>query len=159
MTTGRINQVAIPSKIPNQGAGATARARAIVPAHLRSSPSLQVIPPPGLLRPQSAIRGRARKPRVTSFRRCRPIGASSDGIQGPTASEPPLGTADSPRREGELGAKCPSKKCVPSSRRRTAAARCRAARPRAPCAPPKRGQMVYLRSFFPDRGREPDLGQ
>ena len=27
MTTGRINQVAIPSKIPNQGAGATARAR------------------------------------------------------------------------------------------------------------------------------------
>jgi len=228
MTTGRINQVAIPSKIPNQGAGATARARhrsthtssikgtrprppvltrrrgrrpaflpdetlrgkpcptssATIPPHLhhhlsgpissftmrgrvfpqvfpkrQSSPSLQVIPPPGLLRPQSAIRGRARKPRVTSFRRCRPIGTSSDGIQGPTASEPPLGTADSPRREDELGAKCPSKKCVPSSRRRTAAARCRGARPRAPCAPPERGQMVYLRSFFPDRGRKPDLGQ
>lgn len=146
MTTGRINQVAIPSKIPNQGAGATARARAIVPLTLRvlkgldhdlpssrvvvvdvlpffrtkhrgeippdfvghdpphlhhhlsgpissftmrgrvfpqvfpkrqSSPSLQVIPPPGLLRPQSAMRGRARKPRVTSFRRCRPIGTTA----------------------------------------------------------------------------------
>ena len=231
MTTGRINQVAIPSEIPNQGAGATARAPSSHSFHPRGDSTttsrldasswstscllpgrntLEGENPARLRRPRSPpsvappsfgshlIIHNARQSVPSSTARKKktelafapghpPSGATTSAVRDTRTSQqapghklpavpphrdeqrrhpgpsrfraPSRDTADSPRREDELGAKCPPSKKCPALPKEGRARHDAAARPRAPRAPPKRGQMVYLRSFLPDRGREPDLGQ